>query len=91
MGSRRGGSGDGVFSNRPIVFLQQRKRYAKIKASVVLIQAFVRGWKVMRKGRGVSSAHMGSSPTWFLLDCASCWEERVAESKSCPHPGHTSV
>lgn len=32
-------------------FLQQKKHYGKIRSSVLLIQAFVRGWKV-RKGRG---------------------------------------
>ena len=33
------------------MFPQQRKHYGKIKASTLLIQAFVRGWKVI-KGRG---------------------------------------
>lgn len=34
-----------------LMFPQQRKHYGKIKASTLLIQAFVRGWKVT-KGRG---------------------------------------
>lgn len=35
-------------------FLQQKKRYGKMKASALLIQAFVRGWKVMmEKGEGL--------------------------------------
>lgn len=50
----------------------QKKRYGKIKASVLLIQAFVRGWKVMGKGREVVSPRVVPSPKWFLLYCSSC-------------------
>lgn len=56
-----------------------------MKASVLLIQAFVRGWKVMEKGRGFP-LHM-----WFLLNCPCCWGDGGAGSKSYWNLGHTSV
>lgn len=47
----RGGSGgQGAFLTG-LWFPQQKKRYGKMKASALLIQAFVRGWKVIGKGR----------------------------------------
>lgn len=49
------------------IVLQQKKHYEKLKASALLIQAFVRGWKVMGKGGGFPPH------TWFLQPHGSSW------------------